>query len=262
MTTRSWTYTWNGDDLERIERPDGTDLVFTYDSSLAGYLTRVDLEGDDDSSIRVLRAWEYDGEGNVTATWTGDEMKTGLDAVDLWKFAFDDPAKPTVTTVTDPLDNDSIYQLARDTVSSNVKVTSISGDCPTCGLGPNSVISYEAEHPLLPTRIVNGRGFATTMTYTPFGQLEDRTEADGTSEMRTTSWEYDPSYPALVTRLRQPSVEDAMFFRETVWTRDGNGNATDREIFGFEGGSAWPERKTVTLATSVIHPNAWMKSEN
>ena len=57
MTTRSWVYTWAGSDLTRIDRPDGTALVFRYDDpAWPGYLTRVELEGDDDSSIRVVRA--------------------------------------------------------------------------------------------------------------------------------------------------------------------------------------------------------------
>ena len=71
-----------------------------------------------------------------------------------------------MTTVTDPLGNPIVYQLDRDTVSSNVKVTSISGDCPTCGLGPNTQLFYDdPSHPMLPTRTVDGRGYTTAMSY-------------------------------------------------------------------------------------------------
>lgn len=73
VTSRTWTYTWSGDDLARVDRPDGMAILYHYeDPSWPGYLTRVELEGTDDTSIRVERAYEYDGEGNVVATWAGD----------------------------------------------------------------------------------------------------------------------------------------------------------------------------------------------
>jgi hypothetical protein len=122
-TTRSWSYAWTGDDLTRIDRPDGTALLFAYaDAAHPGYMTRMALEGTDDTSVRVLRRWEYDADGNVSRTWAGDALPTGPGAVDVWSFAFDDPAEPTVATVTDPLGQVITYQLGRDTVSNNVKV--------------------------------------------------------------------------------------------------------------------------------------------
>ena len=41
-TTRVWTYTWTGEDLTRIDRPDGTALEYLYDDPAhPGYMTRV-----------------------------------------------------------------------------------------------------------------------------------------------------------------------------------------------------------------------------
>ena len=137
-TTRTWTYHWTGDDLTRIDRPDDTKIHYLYgDIAHPGYLTRITLEGTDGTSTRIERAYEYDARGNVVATWRGDADKTGPDAVDLWKLSFDDPTNPTVTTVTDPLDQEITYHLEHEADSASIKVTSIDGDCPVCSLGPN-----------------------------------------------------------------------------------------------------------------------------
>ena len=142
--------------------------------------------------------------------------------------------------MTDPLGNDSIYQLDRDTVSSNVKVTSISGDCPTCGLGPNTQLFYDdPNHPMLPTRTVDGRGYTTAMSYTAFGRVESRTEAMGEPEERTTTWTYDATFPALVESIEQPSVAGGGALRMTDFPRDGSGNAYETTISGVEAGGAF-----------------------
>jgi hypothetical protein len=104
LTTRTWEYVWSGDDLVRVNRPDGTALVFTYgDPTLPGYLTRIELEGTDDASLRVVRGYEYSAEGRLTKTWRGDSSPTGPDAVDLWLLALNHPVDPTVATVTPPV---------------------------------------------------------------------------------------------------------------------------------------------------------------
>ena len=241
LTTSEWTYTWSGDDLTRIDRPDGTALLFAYaDVRHPGYLTRLALEGMDGTSVRVLRGYEYDDEANATRTWKGDASPTGPDAVEVWSLTLDDPVEPTATTVTPPVGGPITYQVGRDTVSDRVKVLSISGDCSTCGLGPNSQLFYEdPSHPLLPTRIVDGRGTETVLSYDAFGQITTRTEAMGELEERTTTWSYDPTYPALVTSIEQPSVAGGSALRTTDWLLDGSGNALSRTISGVEAGSAF-----------------------
>ena len=256
-TTRTWTYHWSGDDLVRIDRPDGTAVLYTYDDPAhPGYLTRITLEGTDGISTRVERAYEYDAQANVVASWAGDVSKTGPDAVDLWQLAFDDPTTPTVTTVTDPLDQEITYHLEHEATSESIKVTSIAGDCPVCGLGPNVTLAYDDPgHPLLPTATTDGRGVTTTMSYDVHGQLTSRTEADGEPEMRTTTWAYDPTYPGLVTSMEVPSVAGGGALRTTEWLRDASGNPTTRRITGVEAGSAFStEYDTVTSFNGAGQP--------
>jgi hypothetical protein len=72
LAERTWTYTWSGDDLARIDRPDGTAWVMTYgDPAHPGYMTRLELEGTDGTSSRVEGGFEYDAQGNVVRTWRG-----------------------------------------------------------------------------------------------------------------------------------------------------------------------------------------------
>ncbi|HMB51703.1 MAG TPA: hypothetical protein VKU40_00215, partial [Thermoanaerobaculia bacterium] len=114
-TERTWDLTWTGNDLTRIDRPDGTAWVMTYgDANHPSYLTRLELEGTDNTSTRVESAWEYDPEGNVVKLWRGDTSYNGSNAVEKWAFSFDDATDPTEATVTDPLGDTATYAYDRD----------------------------------------------------------------------------------------------------------------------------------------------------
>ena len=245
--SRTWQYTWTGNDLTRIDRPDGTAWEFFYtDASNPGYMTRMELVGTD-GSRRVETAWEYDTRGNAVKIWRGDASFASSSAVDKWSFSFDDPVRPAVTTVTDPLGKVSTYTIGRDTVSDNPRIASISGDCPVCSMGPNTQLTYEdAANPLLPTRIVDGRGTTTLLTYNADGLVTSRTEALGTSLERTTTWEHNGPFPALVTRMEMPSTSGAGT-RANFSTYDASGNLMAETLSGVEAGSSF------SLTTTMAH---------
>jgi YD repeat-containing protein len=237
LTTRTWTYVWSGTDLTRIERPDGTAWVMTYstDPDLAGYITLLELEGTD-ASRRVEQGWEYDAHGNVVRTWKGAPSFGDPDAVERWQLAFDDPLLPTVTTVTDPLGEVATYGIGRDDGSSKPRIESIDGDCPGCGLAPDTVFTYgDGAHPLRPTQMVDGNGNVTQWTYDARGRVLTRTEAAGTGVARTTTYAYDTTYPELVTEISVPSVAAGQD-RLTLVGRDASGNVTSQEVRGWENG--------------------------
>ena len=107
---------------------------------------------------RAETAWEYDAQGNVTKIWSGDPVSTGPAATDLHTLAYDNASLPSHTDVTDALGKVSGYDISRDSGSQKPKVTKITGDCPTCGTGPNTVFEYnDAANPLLPTAQTDGR---------------------------------------------------------------------------------------------------------
>ncbi|MEM9291576.1 MAG: RHS repeat-associated core domain-containing protein [Acidobacteriota bacterium] len=239
-TSRTWTYTWVDGDLVAIDLPDGRAYDFTYGDPLhPGYLTRVELVGID-GGRRVEAAWAYDARGNVIDLWRGDASSTGPSAVDRWQLSFDSPALPEVTTVTDPLGDIATYSFGRDSVSTKPRLESLSGSCATCGLDPNAQLSYDdPDHPLRPTRELDGRGVATVYEYTADGQLESHTEADGTALQRTTTWTYSGDYPALVTGLQQPSTSGSPGGRETTWSYNASGALVARRIQGAEATGAF-----------------------
>ena len=237
-TTRTWTYTWTGDDLTKIDRPDGTALEFFYtDASNPGYLTRQELVGTDGTSRRVMQAWEYDGSGRVTKLWKGDASFAGTDAVDTWELGY---TTGTTTDVTDPLGSVATYTYDRE--EGKTRIQQISGNCPTCGLGPNSVFEYnDTANPLEPTAIIDGKGNRTEFTYDANGMVLTKTEAFGDPEQRTTTWEYtDTNFPGLPTAIIRESTSGAPSERRVDIVYDSaTGNPSTRTISGVERGSAF-----------------------
>lgn len=211
-TSRTWTYTWSGLDLIRIDRPDGTawEMFYSSDPNLGGYLTRLDLRGGGGGTGRVETAWEYDAKGNVTRIWRGDPSWNGPNAVDLHVLSYDSPALPKHTEVTDALGNVSVYDMQRDPSSRKPRMTGIQGDCPSCGLGPATTFEYgDTANPLLPTAIVDAKGYRTEMVYNADGRLVSRIEAANTPLARETAWEYHPVFRAFPTRSRCPRRQAA-----------------------------------------------------
>lgn len=257
VAERTWSLTWQGHDLVVLDAPDGTGQRFVYgDSRNPGYMTRRLLVGVDDGNPatprpeRVEAAWEYDGFGNVVKTWRGSlDFATG---VERHEFAYDDPIEPTRTTLTIHRSETErevvVYNVSRTEAYAGAKprVTSISGDCSSCGLAPNSQLFYEdPAHPLLPTRMLDGRGTETLLSYDAHGRVISRTEAAGTPLSRTTTWTYDAAFPALPTRIEAPSTAGGAARRTTLMTYDAAGNLTSRRIQGAEAGSFF-DLETVT----------------
>lgn len=241
-TSRTWTYTWSGLDLIRIDRPDGTawEMFYSGDSNLGGYLTRIDLRGTGTGNGRVETAWEYDAKGNVTRIWRGDPSWSGPNAVDLHVLSYDAPALPKHTEVTDALGKVSVYDMERDPSSRKPRMTSIQGDCPSCGLGPATTFQYgDSANPLLPTMIVDAKNHRTELAYNADGRLLSRIEAEGTPLARVTTWEYHPVFRSFPTRIEVPSTAGGLALRETLMAYDAEGNILTRTEQGMEDGASF-----------------------
>lgn len=247
---RVWRYSWSGDDLITIDRPDGTGLRFIYDDPrLPGYMTRSILVGADDGDPstprpeRIETAWEYDTRGNVIRAWKGsDDFATGIEG---YEFAYDNLFEPSVTTVTihrsDTEQEIVVYTLSRTAswVGAKARVVSISGNCSGCGLGPDSQFTYgDPNQPLRPTRIVDGRGVATDIDYDANGQVISRTEAAvnpvDSTPARETSWQYSATFPALPVRIDGPGPVGTIPTRRVRMTYDAAGNLVSRTAEGEE----------------------------
>ncbi len=239
-TTRTWTYTWTGSNLTRIDRPDGTAIEYLYDDPAhAGYMTRATLVGNDTTSERISAAWEYDAEGNAIKLWRGAAAFD--DGVDQWSFAFDNPTLPTLTTITDPLGTVSTTQWeGRDAVERKPRVVQVNGDCPACGVGPNSQLAYDdGANPYRVTEETDGRGHVTRFAYDGNGRLTSRIEAFASPLERETTWTYNTTFPAFVATVEQPSTAGFPNVKTTTHGYDGNGNRTSQSLDGFEAGAAF-----------------------
>lgn len=248
-TRGTWSLTWTGDDLTRVDQPDNRDWRFVYgDTKLPGYMTRM-IRVSTTGTERIEGAWEYDVYGNVTKSWKGSNAFDSA-AVDKWQFSYDDPADPTVTTVTDPLGGVSTHTFERDPVSNKPRVLSISGDCPTCGSGPNMQYEYldpDPQNALRPTIVTNGRGVTTEYEYDEHGRTTRRTDGanDPLSDPtlpRITDWSYNVNFPSLVESISGPYVSGASPTRIQTFDRDlSTGHLLQSTIFGvestYEGGS-------------------------
>lgn len=241
-TSRAWTYTWTGNDLTRIDRPDGTAWELFYSNpALPGYLTRIDLRGTTPGSGRVETAWEYDSRGNVVRIWRGDPVSTGPNALDLHELAHDTVLLPTRARVTDAIGRSLYYYFQRDSISRKPRLIRFDDGCPACG-GVKARVKYEyadAANPLLPTAVVDGNGNRTEMTYNADGRMLTRTEAAGASVARQTRWEYDAVFRAFPTLIERPSTAGGSARRKTVLFYDGEGNLLSRTEEGTEAGSSF-----------------------
>ncbi|MCP3998251.1 MAG: RHS repeat protein, partial [bacterium] len=244
--SRTWSYTWDGRNLTRIDRPDGTAWLLRYDDPVnPGYVTRKTLRGTDGSE-RIDAAREFDSFGNLVRKWRGDTSATGPNATEVFTYSYTRPWNPNERRETDPLNNLSIMTYLRDPDSNIALATSTSGTCSSCGAGPNTQQLYDdPANPTKVTRSIDVRGTVTLFEYDGNGQLISRTEALGTDLERTTTWKYHPTYPGLVTETEEPSTSGSGV-RRTSWTYDLAGNATIRTEEGVENGSAFSYQAATT----------------
>ncbi len=252
--SRTWTFTWTGDELTLATRPDGTAWQFFYDPTRPGYLTRVDLVAG--PQLRIEAAFEYEpGTNNVAKSWRGDPSFTGSNATDKITYSYTNPSLPTQAVVTRAVsgtfDQVTTYNIARDTVSRKPKLNSIQGSCPTCGLSPVTTFAYTGTNPLLPSSMTDAKGTRTDYTYDANGRLLTRTEAANVPSLtRLTTFIYDTNFPGLVTRVEVPSTSGGSNKRRTDSAYNSTtGLMTTRTIDGFEAGAALPSGfKTTTYS--------------
>lgn len=252
--SRTWTFTWSGDELTLATRPDGTAWQFFYDGSRPGYLERVDLIAGPHG--RVMAGFEYQpGSNNVARSWRGDPVSGGPNAVDKVGYAYTNPTRPTQTGVTREIsatfDQVTTYSLGRDSASSKPKITSVQGSCPTCGLSPTTIFAY-GSNPLLPASMTDAKGTRTDFTYDENGRLLTRTEAANKQSLaRVSTYTYDSNHPGLVTGVEVPSTSGGANKRRTGSAHDpATGLPTARTTEGWESGAPFLQTTLFTYNAS------------
>ena len=276
--SRLWRYSWSGDDLREIVRPDGTVLRFQYgDPRHPGYLTRVVLVAIDLAPIdnvlppeRVLRGYSYDAYGNVVQAWVGaTAFASGFEKYEL---SYDDPELPTLTTVSVTIDatpstSETVtYSIDRPAGETKPRITQVAGACPACGSGANSQFFFEdLGHPYLATRVLDGNGVESLFEHSAHGKITLRVDAANNPDAdpslpRETTWEYDATFPALVTAIIGPVTEGQVASRRLDFAYDGTTaalNSTSQS--GLE--STYPGGSFTPLTTSYSDYNVAGRAE-
>jgi RHS repeat-associated protein len=266
VTTRIWGFTWNGDDLTLISRPDtcpglsvGTSWrLFYSDTNHPGYVTQV-LLGDCHNNSRMEAAFGYDAVGNVVMAWRGDPSFSGPNAVDWYQLSFDSPALPAATTVQTLIKRTVVGGVNQDTLQTSTytldrdpgragargtrktRVRQVTGECPSCGTTANPAFAYaDPANPLLPTMVTDGRGAATSYFLDANGRQLTKVETVQTTPslvQRQTTWTYNPSFPSFVSTVTgpfSPPGTPPAGTRAVALTYDPKGNLLTSTIGGSE----------------------------
>ncbi len=262
---REWTYTWAGNELTTITRPDGTQLELSYDPAKPGYLTQVLLKAGTFGRVQAAFAWN--SSNRLYRAWRGDPSFTGSNAVDKQEFSYTNPALPTGTVVTEwvqdspsPVTFTTTYELDRDSPRSiKAKILSQSGACAACGLTPDTTFEYtHAAHPLRASAMIDAKLNRTEYEYTDEGRMESKREAVGSAVERTTTYEYgeaNPSLKGLLTAIQMPSTTTGLRRTEMNYN-DATGALETRTIKGNEVGGPsnfTPSGGLVTTFTNTVN---------
>jgi YD repeat-containing protein len=258
---RSWVFTWNGNDLARIDYPDMTARVFTYSEPLyPGYMTLRELEGANGVDRRVEGAWEYTASGRIHKTWRGASSFEDPEAADKYEYtSYDDESMPTSVEITDPFGNPVTYTIGYDDASSKPRLQGVIGECPSCG-GPNQTLEYMTlGNELLPSARIDGEGNRTEYLYDSNGRVTDRFEAVGSGDSRTISYQYDGNYPGLVSMEERPSTSGSGF-RTTSWIYHSTlgyleSMTMEGDEVGYDDGSGGSPEDAFVLTTNYLDHN-------
>jgi RHS repeat-associated protein len=247
---RTVTYEYQGSDLQKVTYPDGSFVTYTYE---AGHrLTQAfDFYG------HVIEAHQYqqdpaDGQYKVTHTQS-----------DGGNYAYiinrSDPAHPTVTNARD-VPVTTTYTV--DPLTGVATDRRFGPGCSSCGdAGDRTRKEYDAY--LNVTRITDGKGVSTAMTYDDQGNVLTRTEAAGCEcagvecpcpdPPRVTTYAYHETFLDLPVTISVPGTGTGDCAtsnpnRVVTFEYDSKGNLLSETITGCNGSEPFEHVTAKTYA--------------
>jgi len=185
--TIRYTYDASGN-LAQVTYQDDSYVTYHYeDPSLPNHLTGITDEKND-----RFATFSYDAKGRAVSTAHAD---IGNGPQEYFGLAYD---SYTQTTVTDAKGTAEILTFEGHLGVKNLLSRTIQAD------GKGIVQSFDANNNMISRTDAEGR--TTTYTYNAFNQRASVTEASGTAEARTTTYEYLSPAVDLPTHTRSPSV--------------------------------------------------------
>ncbi len=218
--TVSYTHDTIGN-LTSASGPNGSSTYGYTDAARKHLLTSID-----EGSGAYVNA--YDSTGRVASQTHG----TGI-----INFAYTIPYQKTImtTSIKDSsgnLLNTQTRTVEFDTNGMPVKVTDTFGNITTYVRDNNTTWILQEGH----TDIVSGGTTTTAYTYDSKGNVLTKTEAQGTSIEKTTTWTYDPVFSKVLTEMVTSVVNPAQS-RVTTNTYDSTGNLLTTTEAGLLGDS-------------------------
>ena len=178
------TYRYSGSLLTKVIYADGATKDYRYDN--ASYYTK--LTGIIDENGNQYATWGYDSLGRVISSEHADISGNG--GQERVTFTYD---SPTQTTVTDSVGDAEVLTFSVNLGTKNLVNQVYLSD----GKGISQV--FDAYNNLASETDAEGR--TTTYLYNSFNQMVAMTEAAGSAEQRTTTYEYLSGELDLVTSV-------------------------------------------------------------
>lgn len=174
------------------------------------------LTGIVDENGARFATFSYDAKGRTIAT----EHAGG---VDRYQFSFTGTIPAVSTVVADPLGTQRKYDYSY--LNNHYSNTALSQPCVSCGGQSGRSLTYDKNSNA--TAITDFKGIKTTFAFDLTRNLEtSRTEASGTSQQRTVTTRWHPTY-RLPTQITEPAPGGT---RTTTFTYDSSGNLLTKTI--------------------------------
>ncbi|MBL4762790.1 MAG: hypothetical protein JKY93_08830, partial [Gammaproteobacteria bacterium] len=191
--------------LIQVDHPDGHNRQYLYQDSSPNLLTGI-VDGNGDQFV----SYRYDAQGRAIETALAI---IGGSPQELFSIAYNDVTHSVA--VTDAAGHEKVLTYDENLGVRNVVNRVHSDD------GNAIQQSYDANNNLLSR--TDEAGIATTYTYNADNQQLSMTEATGTTEERTTTYDYVSNDIDLPVKISRPSAYSGATF-ETVISRDANHN--------------------------------------
>jgi RHS repeat-associated protein len=190
--SRTVTYTYSGDDLTRVDFPDGSNVSYEYASHRMTFAR--------DTLDHVIEAHEYDPSAPFRVHHT--ESDAGNYSYDLVYNA-----NPTTTTVTNGRDVSTEFTI--DSAKGVATDRTGGPGCSSCGdAGNRTQKEYDSHYNVINS--IDGENTITHMTYDAQGNMLTRAEAynpipNPPTASRTTTYTYEPNFN-LLKKISVPTV--------------------------------------------------------
>lgn len=213
--TYDYAYDSNSN-LISVTYPDETQTIYHYENTLhANYLTGVT----DRNSDRIA-TYTYNNNGSVRSTAHAD---IGSGPQEMLRFEYD--FSTAETSIVDAIGNRKRLYFDPNMGARNL--------IREVELGDNKEMTQTFDQDNNLTRTTDEENRTTSYTYNLNNQITSMTEAAGTVESRTTSYEYVSNEVDLPVRISKPSVYTAGLMETTV-EYDGNFNVTRVTDNGYQ----------------------------